>query len=175
MLSTTTIRTLWVFVGTVLAKWLGIKRGKPEIESIFNYVKINDTLSTSGQPTVEQFTAIRDAGFQSVINLLPSGHENSLDDEAEIVRELGLDYTHIPVDFKNPTAANFDDFTKVMQASEGRKIWVHCAVNARVSVFVARYRRDVLGEAKETAHAPISEVWEPFGVWKGYLQGRDRQ
>ena len=85
MSNATTIRTLWIFAGTVLAKWLGIKRGKPEIEAIFNYVKINDQLSTSGQPTAEQFAAIRDAGFDSVINLLPSGHENSLDEEGDVV------------------------------------------------------------------------------------------
>lgn len=174
MSRTTTIRTLWVFAGTVLAKWLGIKRGKPEIESIFNYVKITDNLSTSGQPTTEQFTAIRDAGFESVINLLPSGLENSLDTEAEIVRGLGLEYTHIPVEFKGPTVANFSDFVAAMQANEGRQVWVHCAVNARVSVFVARYRREVLGEPVETAHSHISEVWEPFGIWKGFLAGKTR-
>ncbi len=174
MSNATTIRTLWVFAGTVLAKWLGIKRGKPETEAIFNYVKINDQLSTSGQPTAEQFTAIRDAGFDSVINLLPSGHENSLDEEGDVVRALGLDYTHIPVDFKGPTEQDFADFTAAMQANQGRRIWVHCAVNARVSVFVARYRHEVLGEPALTARAPIGQVWEPFGVWHAFLDGSQR-
>lgn len=174
MPNSTTAKTLFVFVGTVLAKWLGIKRGKPEIEAIFNYVKISDSLSTSGQPTPDQFTAIRDAGFESVINLLPSGLENSLDEEGEIVRGLGLEYTHIPVDFKAPTAANFDDFTKAMQANARRNVWVHCAVNARVSVFVARYHHEVLGEPVEEAQAHISKVWEPFGVWKAFLAGKAR-
>ena len=174
MSNATTIRTIWVFAGTVLAKWLGIKRGKPEIEAIFNYVKINDQLSTSGQPTAEQFTAIRDAGFDSVINLLPSGHENALDTEGDVVRALGLDYTHIPVDFKSPTAQDFADFAAAMQANQGRRIWVHCAVNARVSVFVARYRHEVLGEPARTARVPIGQVWEPFGVWRAFLDGSQR-
>ena len=168
----TTIRTLWVFAGTVLAKWFGIKRGRPEIDSIFNYVKISERLSTSGQPTEEQFSAIKDAGFDAVINLLPSGLENSLDNEGEIVSGLGLDYTHIPVNFKGPTAQNFNDFTDAMQANGGRKVWVHCAVNARVSVFVARYRHEVLGEPKEQAREHVSQVWEPFGIWSAFIEGK---
>ena len=174
MAHTTTIRTLMVFAGTVIAKWLGIKRGKPEIDAIFNHVRISENLSTSGQPTEEQFGAIRDAEFRTVINLLPSGLENSLDEEGDIVRGLGLEYHHIPVDFKGPTARDFEQFTAAMKASEGQKIWVHCAVNARVSVFVARYRREVLGESKEAAYAPISKVWEPFGIWRDFLDGSAR-
>ena len=171
MSKATTAKTLLVFVGTVFAKWLGIKRGKPEIEAIFNYVKISDQLSTSGQPTVEQFGAIRDAGFASVINLLPSGLENSLDNEGEIVRGLGLDYTHIPVDFRGPKESDFDAFKSAMAASEGKNVWVHCAVNARVSIFVARYREEVMGEPKEQARSKIGEVWDPWGVWKAFLDG----
>ena len=102
----TTIRTITHYFGTVIAKYLGLKRGRPDLESIFNYVKITDTLSTSGQPTEEQFTSIADAGFETVINLLPREKENALKTEEDIVRGLGLDYIYIPVDFGNPTTAN---------------------------------------------------------------------
>lgn len=174
MSKTSTIRTLTVFIGTVLAKYLGLKRGRAEVESIFNYVKISNTISTSGQPTAEQFAAIRDAGFETVINLLPQEKENALKNEEEIVRGLGLDYAYIPVDFRGPTARDFAEFTAAMKANDERKVWVHCAVNARVSVFIGRYRHEVLGEPEETAHVHIGSVWEPWGVWSAFLEGKTR-
>jgi protein tyrosine phosphatase (PTP) superfamily phosphohydrolase (DUF442 family) len=164
-----TVQTVVHYFGTVIANTLGLKRGRAEIESIFNYVKITDTLSTSGQPTEEQFGAIADAGFDQVINLLPQEKENALKHEAEIVEGLGLDYTYIPVNFAAPKEADFAKFTEAMQANEGKRIWVHCAVNARVSIFVARYRNEVLGEPLDQAREHISEVWEPFGAWPEFL------
>lgn len=158
----------------MIAKHLGLKRGRPELESIFNYVKITDNLSTSGQPTEEQFNSIADAGFETVINLLPRDKENALKTEVEVVRGLGLGYTYIPVDFGRPKAANFEEFTKAMQANEGKRVWVHCAVNARVSIFVARYRAEVLGEPPQQAREHISAVWEPFGAWPDFLEGKTK-
>lgn len=172
MTTVRTIKTMAKFVGTIIARYLGLKRGRPDLESIFNYVKITDTLSTSGQPTQEQFISIADAGFETVINLLPREQENALKTEEDIVRGLGLDYTYIPVDFGRPTAANYEDFTKAMKANQGKRVWVHCAVNARVSVFIARYRAEVLGEPLSQAREHISAVWEPFGAWPDFLEGK---
>ncbi|MEM1051045.1 MAG: protein tyrosine phosphatase family protein [Pseudomonadota bacterium] len=165
-----TITTIARYFARLAATSLGIKYGRPELESIFNYVKISDNLSTSGQPTEEQFGAIAGAGFDTVINLLPREKENALKNEAEVVRGLGLDYTHIPVDFSAPTAANLGAFTAAMQANQGKRVWVHCAVNARVSIFVARYRAEVLGEPLEQAREHIAQVWEPFGAWPEFLE-----
>lgn len=169
-----TIVTISRYFLRLAASTLGIKYGRPQLETIFNYVKISDTLATSGQPTEEQFTSIADAGFDAVINLLPGKKENALKNEAEIVRGLGLGYTYIPVDFGAPTAANFADFVQAMQANQDKRIWVHCAVNARVSIFVARYRAEVLGEPSEQAREHISQVWEPFGAWPAFLEGKTR-
>lgn len=165
-------KTLWFYLGTRIAKSLGLKRGRAEVESVFNYVKISEDLSTSGQPTPEQFAAIREAGFETVINLLPNDTSNALSGEAEIVEKLGLDYVYIPVDFNAPSAGNYTDFLAAMDAHRGRKVWVHCAVNARVSVFVARYREEVLGEPRQRAREAIDQIWEPFGVWIEFLEGR---
>ncbi|MEL7318661.1 MAG: protein tyrosine phosphatase family protein [Pseudomonadota bacterium] len=167
-------RTLWGFAGTLIAKRLGLKRGRADIESVFNYVKIDERLSTSGQPTQEQFAAIRDEGFETVVNLLPQDHENSLKNEPEIVRRLGLNYVYIPVVFTAPTEENYVQFVTAMNEHSGDKVWVHCAVNARVSAFLARYREEVLGESREIARAQIGQIWEPYGVWVDFLDGPDR-
>ena len=167
-------RTLWGYFGTLIAKYLGLKRGRADIDSIFNYVQITDKLSTSGQPTEEQFAAIRDEGFETVINLLPQEKENALKNEAEVVHALGLDYVYIPVVFTKPNEENFAQFVAAMQEYAASKVWVHCAVNARVSAFVARYREEILDEPRETARAPIKQIWEPYGVWLDFLDGPKR-
>ncbi|MBD1844154.1 hypothetical protein H6F89_12240 [Cyanobacteria bacterium FACHB-63] len=37
------------------------------MDSILNFVQINDRLATAGKPTIEQFTAIKNAGYNVVI------------------------------------------------------------------------------------------------------------
>jgi len=164
-------KTLWGYAGTLVAKHLGLKRGRAEINGVFNYVKISDSLATSGQPTEDQFAAIRDEGFETIINLLPHDHENALKAEAEIVPAMGMEYLYIPVVFTAPNEENFAQFVAAMQERRDNKVWVHCAVNARVSAFVARYREETLGEPRHTARAPIGQIWEPFGVWVDFLDG----
>ena len=173
MTTLATIRTLIRYFSSIGRKSLGLRQNKSgaEIDDIFNYVKISDQLSSSGQPTPQQFRSISDAGFAQVINLLPAGGENSLDNEGDLVTDLGMRYDYIPVDFKRPTEEDFALFVAAMEGHESRKVWVHCAVNARVSVFIARYRHEVLGVPEDEARAPIAKVWEPFGVWKGFLKG----
>ena len=112
---------------------------------------------------------IRDAGFQTIINLAPHGVENSLPNEAAVVEGLGVNYIHIPVDFTNPTDADFDQFSSTLQSLEGKKTWVHCAANMRVSAFTYRYRRDVLKQDASVIEKDLHRIWEPFGVWQKFV------
>lgn len=169
MIARNTLKTIIGFFGTLVSRYTPLNQPGGQIKDIFNYVAISDHIGTSGQPTAKQFSAIRDAGYELVINLLPASTENSLKDESKIIGSLGMDYVYIPVDFRGPTEENFKYFVKTMQESADRKIWVHCAVNARVSVFVARYRMEILGEDKVIAQKPIQNIWEPFGIWQQFL------
>ena len=56
---------------------------------------------------------------------------------------------------------------------EGRKVWVHCAANMRVSAFVYRYRTEVLGESASVAAEDLRRIWEPTGVWRAFLRFTD--
>jgi len=169
MIPRNTLRTLAGFIGTLFSKYLRLNLRGEQLEDVFNYVEITDDISTSGQPTPKQFKTISDAGYEMVINLLPRDTENSLRDEAEIIAALEMEYVHIPVNFKGPKQSDFQSFSEVMQANRGRKVWIHCAVNARVSVFVAKYRMETLGEDGRVARAPIGRIWEPYGVWSSFL------
>ena len=111
------------------------------IESIRNYIAIDERLSTSGQPSEAQFAALAQAGFEVVINLgLHDDPRYSLRDEPGCVQALHMDYIHIPVLFKAPTETDLTAFFGAMDANRDRKTLVHCAANIRVSVFLGLYR-----------------------------------
>lgn len=139
------------------------------ISDIYNYLPITDTLATSGQPSAGQFELIKQAGYDVVINLAPSHADNAIDNEAGIAAQLGLRYVHIPVDFKQPTEQDFSEFCQAMQRSAKQKVWVHCAANMRVSAFIYKYRRDILGETEAIAAKDLDKIWQPYGVWKQFL------
>ncbi len=140
------------------------------LRDITNYLEISPLLGTAGQPAREQFTAIKEAGYDVVINLLPS--PNTLPDEQALVTGLGLDYINIPVIWQQPTPANLDDFFQAMRANQGRKVFVHCAMNMRVSAFVYLYRVLVQSEPAETAEHSLKAIWEPDPTWQAFIDSR---
>jgi protein tyrosine phosphatase (PTP) superfamily phosphohydrolase (DUF442 family) len=164
-----TLKTTVGYLATLVRKYTRLKQSQSNLEAIFNYHLVNGTTATSGQPTEQQFSLIRDAGYQSVINLAPHSAENALPDEAGVLQRLGMRYVHIPVDFKNPTESEFQTFVAALQNSPTGRTWVHCAANMRVSAFIYKYRRDVLHEDPMFAKVDLEKIWEPFGVWKKFL------
>ena len=148
------------------------------LSGIYNFRSIDDKLGTAGQPTETQFQAVRDAGFDAVINLALPSSDNALAHEGSIVTRLGMTYVHIPVDFQNPTEDDFQRFCAVMEQLKDVPVHVHCIANARVSAFFHRYRRDVLGMDEAQARAEMESVWPPRGVWVDFVArrgaGRDR-
>src|SRR4051795_2387374 len=103
---------------------------------IYNFRAIAEGLGTAGQPTETQFRVVQEAGFDAVINLALPTSDNALANEGSIVTGLGLTYIHIPVNFEAPTVQDFRVFWRVMEAFARRRVFVHCAANKRVSVFV---------------------------------------
>lgn len=164
-----TLKTIIGFLVTLVEKFTPLKLSKNTIEGIYNYLKVSEGLTTSGQPSEEQFLLIRDAGYKTVINLAPHDVENSLSNQARLLSDLGLSYIHIPVDFKNPTSEDFQKFVESISSSNLDEVWIHCAANMRVSAFVYKYRCEVLDEKPEEALADLSKIWQPYGVWKKFI------
>ncbi len=140
------------------------------LSEIRSFRAVSDRLGTAGQPTASQLRAVREAGFDAVINLALPTSDHALAHEGSIVTGLGMAYVHIPVDFQAPAARDFRTFSRVMEALEGRNVFVHCAANLRVSAFVfldrvLRQRVPPL-EAERDLHA----VWQPDEVWSRFLQ-----
>ena len=139
------------------------------IASITNYLKLSDRLATAGQPTAAQLRAIAEAGYQTVVNLAPPNQKNALPSEDTIVENLGMQYVSIPVAWENPTIADLERFFAVMQHSSDRPVFVHCAMNMRVSAFVYLYRHLRQGVSEEIAAADLEQIWVPNSTWQAFI------
>ena len=141
-----------------------VQAGNPG--GITNYLEYSDTLSSSGQPDKKQLKAVQKAGFQRVVFLAFSDHDESIPDEDRMVKELGMEYVHIPVDWDLPTASDFHTFAAVMDQGAEKRTLVHCQVNFRASAFSFLYRVLHLGVPMEEAKDDMNAVWVPNAAWQ---------
>lgn len=130
---------------------------------------VDDSLWTSGQLSVADIARLPALGVEAVVNLALPTSSNAVPGEADAVTALGLPYVQIPVPWERPEQRHLQQFFGVMDAFGGRKVWVHCAKNMRVSAFVYLYRRLRRGEPEEAARHPMSEVWEPNATWRAFI------
>lgn len=142
------------------------------LSDIYSFRPVSEKLGTAGQPTESQFRAVREAGFDAVINLALPTSDNALAQEGSIVTGLGMSYVHIPVDFKAPTAQDFRTFCRMMEAFEGRRVFVHCAANMRVSAFVFLYRVLLQRVPESEAEKDLRAIWEPNDVWSRFIRNQ---
>jgi len=136
---------------------------------ILGWYRFDDRLTSSGQPNEQQLRGLARSGVAHIVNLGLHTHEHALPDEAGSVAALGMEYIHIPVEFERPTEEDFARFCEVMRALEGRTVHVHCIVNARVSAFLYRYRRDYLAVSERIARDALEAIWSPGGVWAAFI------
>ena len=140
------------------------------MNKILNYVKINELISTSGQPKVEELELIVNEGFEVVINLAVNTTSNALDNEDKIVSSLNMSYIHIPVDFENPKISDLKLFLNILQALGANKVWIHCAKNYRVSAFMYVYHKYILHTPFEQIDLSIFDMWQPSSVWQELMK-----
>jgi ribosomal protein L11 methyltransferase len=154
---------------TVKEGWTRIA-GACRVPALISFLRISETLHTAGQPQREHFPLLARDGYEAVINLAMPASSNFLKDEAELCAQNGLRYTHIPVEWTQPTRENLDQFFALMKQLEGRKILLHCALNMRVSSFVFLHRVIGLGETVEVASQDLRRIWNPDEVWSAFMQ-----
>ena len=104
-----------------------------------------------------------------VINLALPTSSNALQGEAEMVTMRGLVYLQIPVEWESPQLEAFEQFVGALDLFKGKRLWVHCAKNMRVSAFLYLYRRLVLLESEERAQFPMNEIWTPNPIWQNFI------
>ncbi len=146
-----------------------------ELTQIKDFLQISDSISTAGQPTTQEFLAIKDSGHQTVINLARLDSPGALTDESRIAKDLGLAYVHIPVQWDSPRPQDALRFFEAMNRHQDETVFIHCAANKRVSAFVFLYRVLCLGDDRALALAALHQIWEPNPVWQNFINAMLQQ
>lgn len=131
--------------------------------------QVFDWLWSSGQLSGKDIARLPAFGIEVVINLATPASSKALPGEAEMVAREGICYFQIPVEWEHPRLEQLEQFFRLMQALEGKRLWLHCAMNMRVSAFVYLYRRLVRAESDADAAYPMREVWKPNAVWQAFI------
>lgn len=141
-------------------------------EEVFNFTRINDSLSTAGLLNHDQLAMLGAAGYQLVVNLLPIETEYAIKEEGDIVAAQGIDYIYIPVDFSEPQQSDYQQFEQALITNHSQKIMAHCAANYRVSAFYAIYAVHHLGWTPEQAYDFIAQRWDldEHPVWRQFVE-----
>lgn len=123
-----------------------------------HYAKSGDTY-IAGQPSRAALKKLKNQGVTAVINLrttdeMADKKEVSYD-EAKAVKELGLDYIHIPMSGrKKYSEASLDEFIQAYDAHDG-KVLLHCRSAKRASqlwgAFLVKHEGMKLEDAKRLA------------------------
>jgi len=138
-------------------------------DTITNYREYSSNFSSAGQPTEAQLTILQEDHFERVIYLAYTDQESSLAREDRIVKNLGMEYVHIPVEWEAPGRDDFYMFASIMANAPHKKTLLHCQVNYRASAFSFLYRVIYQGVPLEEAKEDMNSVWAPNETWRNFI------
>lgn len=143
------------------------------IESSYNFVRVNDKLTTSGFVSPNILKTLGTQGYEVVVNLLPDSHQHAVPGERDLIESQELEYVYIPVDFAAPTPEDFNQFSQAMDGMLGKNVHVHCAANWRVTAFYSLYEVCRARWTSEQATEFMHRVWNPaeHPGWPEFIAG----
>ncbi|MEL6525105.1 MAG: Rid family hydrolase [Chloroflexota bacterium] len=137
------------------------KPNKASFEQIYNLAVVDETLASAGQPRAYQFPAIKEAGYDVIINIDAEDTGYHIDGETNIVNELGFTYEQVPVLWEAPTQENVDAFFSTMDKYVDSNRFVHCVANWRASAMIMLYRVIKQNEPLDEVRAWMLSIWNP--------------
>ncbi|MGI9328641.1 MAG: protein tyrosine phosphatase family protein [Pseudomonadales bacterium] len=139
-------------------------------DDIVNFRQYSEHFASAGQPSAEQLTQLRRKGYERVIYIAFSDHQNSLAAEDRLVKSLGMSYVHIPVVWNAPQKSDFELFAASVQQAPTQKTLLHCQVNFRASAFALLYRVIYEQVPLASAKADMNSVWTPDATWTAFIK-----
>lgn len=140
------------------------------LEKISAMAMIHAHLCTSAQPTATELLAIKEAGYQTIVNIALTDASPHLDGEDKICLDLGLEYIHVPLSWEYPDSGTALFILEMIDhLVQRQKVWLHCAKNYRVASLMALYRQYYLGMAVDEVDHLLHEVWQPNETWVGLM------
>jgi len=123
---------LFLFVAATLFQ----TPAQTDMPAIPKFLQVDPQFCTGAQPRLEAFTKLKADGVKAVLNLRqPSEHRAA--DEQAAVEAAGMKYFNIPVEYRNPTDADADQFLKITDDPANRPMFIHCTAAIRVGAFWA--------------------------------------
>jgi protein tyrosine phosphatase (PTP) superfamily phosphohydrolase (DUF442 family) len=162
------IKRLDVIFGLLLV-FASVNLAASEVQEIDNYRQYSPYFSSSGQPSAQQLKGVSEAGFKRVIYLAFTDNKSAIEAEDRVVKSLGMDYLHIPVDFERPTLDDFEDFVAVLKRDKNIRTLLHCQINLRASTFSFLYRVIYDGVPMAVAKNDLDDIWQPDKVWYRFI------
>lgn len=169
LIKTVTATLLLSLFAPLMSNTFALEEVAPELDEITNFRQYSSSFASSGQPTREQFQSLADNGFERVVYIAFTSNQNALSDADQLVKSLGMEYMHVPVDFNNPLPDDFYAFADSMQRNTGKKTLLHCQVNARATAFSFLYRVIYEDVPVAEAKADMNTVWQPNAVWRDFI------
>ena len=156
------VNRLWL--GLAILASAGV--GAAELADIPAYLEYSPVFSSSGQPTAEQLESLKAEGFERVVYIAFTDQDNSLRAEDRLVKDLGMDYLQVPVDWNAPGKSDFYLFADAMQRESGKRTLLHCQVNYRASAFAFLYRVLYDDVPMAVAKRDMNKIWQPNETWR---------
>jgi protein tyrosine phosphatase (PTP) superfamily phosphohydrolase (DUF442 family) len=132
-------------ISTLLALFFvfQVTQSQDSVQSIRNYLHVNDQFCTGGQPRLEHLEMLKKEGVKAIINLRQPSEHRAAEEEAK-AKELGLRYFNIPVVFTDPKDEQVDEFLRITDDVNNRPAFIHCTAAKRVGAFwmIRRVLRD---------------------------------
>jgi len=144
-------------------------------EDIRNWQRRPDGITTSGKLAPQDPARLAAIGVRHVVNLALDSHPEALAEEAALLAEAGIAYTHIPVPFDAPAPEHVAMLAEALAAHPGPH-HVHCIMNFRVTAFFYLLDR-AAGVPEAEARTRMARVWNPIEderapeAWRALLEG----
>ncbi|MDX2099082.1 MAG: protein tyrosine phosphatase family protein [Leptolyngbyaceae cyanobacterium bins.59] len=139
------------------------------LTDIRSFLQLSETIATAGQPTESEFALIRAAGYEVVVNLALPSSNHALSNEQEIVESQGMTYLHLPVMWETPTLEDLEQFFSILDSNSPKNMFIHCALNMRVSTFMYLYRVLRGGVDEVDARVDMERIWTPNPIWQAFI------
>ena len=109
-------------------------RAEVKDTTIYNFVRLNKSFCTGGQPRVQELVELKSAGTRSIVNLRRPSEFNEVAQVTE-ARRLGLRYYNIPVNSQSPKDEEVEEFLEILSDPSNLPVFIHCASANRVGGF----------------------------------------
>jgi len=122
---------------------------------IENFGKVNDNYYRGSQPIASEFSALKELGIKTIIDL----REDSLKDSGNLARAAGLQYINIPLSTKRAaTNDQTEYFLRLVNDQANWPVFVHCKGGRhRTGEMTAIYRITRDGWTAEQAYEEMKK------------------